>query len=124
MPTVLSVTSAKYPTRRQGHPIDPLDGYSFAPAFQGKSWIRREPIYYFHEGNRGVRDGKWKLVMKYLGEWELYDMDADRTELHNLAGRTGTDEADGGPVGRLGRPHPRRSWEGPIRNDWGEEVKP
>ena len=33
MPTVLSVTSAKYPTRRQGHPIDPLDGYSFAPAF-------------------------------------------------------------------------------------------
>ena len=31
-------------------------------------------------------DGKWKLVMKYKGDWELYDMDADRrTELHNLA---------------------------------------
>jgi hypothetical protein len=85
MPTVLSVTAARYPARRQGQPIDPLDGYSFAPAFQGKSWTRRQPIYYFHEGNRGVRDGNWKLVMKYRGEWELYDMDADRTELHNLA---------------------------------------
>ena len=35
--------------------------------------------------NVAVRDGKWKLVMKYRSEWELYDMDADRTELHNLA---------------------------------------
>lgn len=85
MPTILSVTSTKYPTRRQGQPIEPPDGYSFAPAFQGRSWIRRQPIYYFHEGNRGVRDGKWKLVMKYQAEWELYDMDADRTELRNLA---------------------------------------
>ena len=27
-----------------------------------------------------MRDGKWKLVMKYKGDWELDDMDADRTE--------------------------------------------
>ena len=125
MPTVLSVTSAKYPARRQGQPIDPLDGYSFAPAFQGKSWTRRQPIYYFHEGNRGVRDGKWKLVMKYRGEWELYDMDADRTELHNLAAaepeRTKRMAAqwDAWAARTHGDP-----WEGPVRNDWGEEVKP
>jgi arylsulfatase A-like enzyme len=29
--------------------------------------------------------GKWKLVRKYPGAGELYDMDADRTELHDLA---------------------------------------
>ena len=124
MPTVLQVTGAKYPAMRNGSKIIPLDGASFAPAFQGKGWTRREPIYYFHEGNRGLRQGKWKLVMKYKGEWELYDMDADRTELHNLAStrpemvkkmaaqwdawaaRTNGDE-----------------WEGPARNNWGEEVK-
>jgi arylsulfatase len=32
-----------------------------------------------------MRDGKWKLVRRYPGDWELYDMEADRTELHDLA---------------------------------------
>ena len=33
-----------------------------------------------------MRDGKWKLVAKGAnGPWELYDIDADRTELNNLA---------------------------------------
>jgi arylsulfatase len=34
-----------------------------------------------------VRDGRWKLVSKYPGDWELYDMIEDRTELHDLAPR-------------------------------------
>jgi arylsulfatase len=29
--------------------------------------------------------GRWKLVRKYPSPWELYDMEADRTELHDLA---------------------------------------
>ena len=28
---------------------------------------------------------KWKLVRKYPGPWELYDMETDRTEMHDLA---------------------------------------
>lgn len=38
-----------------------------------------------HEGNRAIRDGKWKLVSKHPGAWELYDLESDRTELNNLA---------------------------------------
>lgn len=34
-----------------------------------------------------MRDGKWKLVRNYPADWELYDMDADRTELNDLAAR-------------------------------------
>ena len=36
--------------------------------------------------NRAIRIGKWKLVAKGAnGAWELYDLDADRSELNNLA---------------------------------------
>ena len=31
-----------------------------------------------------IRD-RWKLVKRYPRAWELYDMDADRTELNDLA---------------------------------------
>jgi arylsulfatase len=32
-----------------------------------------------------VREGKWKLVAMEDQPWELYDMESDRTEMHNLA---------------------------------------
>ena len=33
-----------------------------------------------------MRVGNWKLVAKGpAGEWELYDIDRDRSEMHNLA---------------------------------------
>ncbi len=54
----------------------------------GRPLQRREPLFFEHEGNRAVRDGRWKLVaMEPAGAWELYDMEADRTELQNLAAR-------------------------------------
>jgi hypothetical protein len=29
--------------------------------------------------------GPWKLVRSHTGPWELYDLDADRTELNDVA---------------------------------------
>jgi arylsulfatase len=42
-------------------------------------------MFWEHEGNAAVRIGRWKLVRKHPGDWELYDMVADRTELDDLA---------------------------------------
>ena len=57
------------------------------PTFSGKSY-QRGPIIWEHNGNRAIRDGKWKLVAEGVkGSWELYDMDADRSETHNLASK-------------------------------------
>ena len=32
-----------------------------------------------------MRDGKWKLVSQFPNNWELYNMEEDRTEMHNLS---------------------------------------
>lgn len=86
MATCVDVAQAKYPTEYKGQAITPMEGRSLLPAFDNKP-IEREAIYWEHEGNRAVRQGKWKLVSKHPGGWELYDLEADRTELNNLAGK-------------------------------------
>ena len=46
-----------------------------------------DAIFWEHEGNRAVRQGKWKLVSQFEKKtWELYDIEADRTEMNDLAG--------------------------------------
>lgn len=84
MATIVEVTGATYPATYAGHDIPRLEGQSMAGDFTGTR-TDRAPLFWEHEGNAGVRDGKWKLVRKYPDDWELYDMDADRTELHDLA---------------------------------------
>jgi arylsulfatase len=87
MATVVDLGGAKYPTTREGKTVQPMEGVSLRPAFTGKAIQRSQPIFWEHEGNRAVRAGKWKLVAKENQPWELYDIEADRTELNNLATR-------------------------------------
>lgn len=85
--TCVELAGAKLPDRFNGKPTTPLQGVSFAPILRGgEPAPRGRPIFFEHEGNRAVRDGKWKLVAKGVeGAWELYDMDADRTEMHDVS---------------------------------------
>ena len=86
MATCVDLGKASYPKTKNGEEIIPMEGISLRPAFEGTALKRGKPIYFEHEGNRAVRDGKWKLVAKGVrGAWELYDMEKDRTEMHNLA---------------------------------------
>jgi len=86
MPTLLAVAGATYPKEFNHHPTPQEPGVSLLPAFAGQPLHRPEPLFFEHEGNRAVRDGQWKLVAKGLdGPWELYDMTADRSEMHDLA---------------------------------------
>lgn len=85
MTTCVALSGASYPTMNKDRPILPMEGRSLVPAFAAKP-ISREAIFWEHEGNRALRVGNWKLVAKYpAGKWELYDMENDRTELHDLA---------------------------------------
>jgi arylsulfatase A-like enzyme len=62
-----------------------LKGISLVPTFTGHSLHRNQPIFWEHEGNRALRDGKWKLVAKENEKWELHDMSRDRSEMQDLA---------------------------------------
>ena len=85
MPTCVELAGAKYPAEVNGHAIQPMEGRSLVPAFDDHH-INRNPLYWEHEGNAAIRIGDWKLVrFGRQGAWELYNLQTDRTELHNLA---------------------------------------
>ena len=86
MATCVDVARADYPSQDQDHAIHALRGVSLRPALQGNDLERPDPLFWEHEGNRAVRDGRWKLVAKGpRGTWELYDMQSDRTETTDVA---------------------------------------
>ncbi len=85
MSTCLDMTGATYPETHEGNEIIPMEGRSLLPILQGKPFHRDAPLFFEHMGNRGIRQGKWKLVGDKGTPWELYDLDADRTELNDMA---------------------------------------
>ena len=117
----------EYPSEFKGNAILPMEGVSLRPALApspAQSLGRKQPIFWEHEGNKAVRDGKWKLVQRHKEPWELFDMEADRTEQHDLikeqpelaakleaawtawAERTFVDP-----------------WPGPDHTDWGQDIR-
>lgn len=111
LPTFAALAGVSYPKTFKGRAITAAAGRSLVPTFNNKT-ISRKALFWEHEMNRAVRMGKWKLVAtgalsdgkytiadvmqpdppkhgkwKYYStnKWELYDMEKDRTELHDLA---------------------------------------
>ena len=85
LPTFADLAGAVYPSEYGGGAIQPFEGESFRPAMEGADWQREKPLYWEHEGNRALRIGEWKLVSKHPGDWELYNLVEDRTELNDLS---------------------------------------
>ncbi|HOB99093.1 MAG TPA: arylsulfatase [Verrucomicrobiota bacterium] len=85
MPTCLDVAGTSYPDAFKGRSVTPLEGVSLRPGFEGRPLGRARPLFWEHEGNRAVLDGKWKLVALAGQAWRLYDTVKDRTEENDLA---------------------------------------
>jgi arylsulfatase len=85
MATAIDLSGATYPKQFKGEAIQPMEGRSLVPVFNGRK-LDREAIYWEHEGNRAVRVGDYKLVSKGRnGKWELYNIKKDRSELNDLS---------------------------------------
>ena len=83
--TCIDAAGAGYPSEFDGHEITPLEGESFMSLLNGRPWSRQQTMFWEHEGNRAVRSGQWKLVSEFDKDWELYDMNEDRSELNDLS---------------------------------------
>ncbi|MBG86519.1 MAG: sulfatase [Verrucomicrobiales bacterium] len=87
MATFIDVANAKYPKQIGDRKIQPLQGKSLLPIFQGKKREGHDTLYFHFGSDRALRQGDWKLVSAKLGRWELYDMKNDRTELNDLSAK-------------------------------------
>ncbi|MCH5373039.1 MAG: arylsulfatase [Planctomycetes bacterium] len=97
LPTCMELAQASYPATYDGKPTETVQGMSLVPTLSDRP-LARDTLFYEMGGNRAVRQGKWKAVAKEklpgdlrdqvhisLDNWELYDMNADRTETKNVA---------------------------------------
>ncbi|MEM8913527.1 MAG: arylsulfatase [Planctomycetota bacterium] len=86
MATAVDAADASYPkVFHDNQAIQPPEGISLLPHMVGDT-VKREAIYWEHEGNRAVRAGDLKLVAKGAkGAWELYDLSTDRSEQNDLS---------------------------------------
>lgn len=82
MATCVDASGAAYPATDG---VVPMQGRSLLPLIEDRPAQHGRTLFWEHEGNCAARRGRWKLVRRFQGPWELYDMDTDRTELHDLA---------------------------------------
>lgn len=94
MPMLLDLLDLQYPQQFNGYRTRVLNGVSFLDILRdGTATSRRREQYYELEGNRGFISGKWKIASLQppgekidLDNWLLFDIEADPTEITNLAG--------------------------------------
>jgi len=86
MPTCLDAAGVAYPETFDERPVLPVEGRSLLPILRGETREPHPALFWEHFGNRGVRAGDWKYVAAANGDWELYNLAEDRTELRDLGG--------------------------------------
>lgn len=97
VPTILELAGLEMPDIYEGVKQTPLSGVSMAYSFDAEpdAPTRKDKQYYAMLGTRGIWQDGWKAItrrsaMPGLGnfeadEWELYHVDVDRSEAHDLA---------------------------------------
>jgi arylsulfatase len=84
-PTIMEVAGAEFPKTIDGVDVPDRQGISLVDAFAHDGSVKHDCLWWYHEGNRAIRMGDWKLSAKNNGPWELYHLKNDRSETHDLA---------------------------------------
>lgn len=87
MATCVDLAGAEYPDTYKGHEIIPMEGISLVPVFKTGHREGHEYLGFEHFNERAFlsSDG-WKIVKPCnRADWELYNLNEDRSEQHDLA---------------------------------------
>ncbi|MGA2864872.1 MAG: arylsulfatase [Verrucomicrobiota bacterium] len=84
-PTILELAGGKWPETANGQMAPTPPGKSLVPVFAKDGSVKHDSFWWYHDGNRAIRAGDWKLVADHQSPWELYDLRTDRSESTNLA---------------------------------------
>ena len=86
VPTVLELAGGDWPEKDHPPEMPNPPGLSLVPTFAQDTDLKRESLWWQHEGNRALREGDWKIVAAGThSAWELYNLAQDRSETINLA---------------------------------------
>lgn len=97
LPTCLDLAGTTYPAEFNGATTTAPEGRSLLPILLGGTREPPRELCWEWKGNCAIRRGQWKLVWDTLnpaGQWELYNLQADRTEMHDLADQEPTRVAE------------------------------
>lgn len=95
MPTILELTGTEAPKDFNGVAQMPLHGASLVPTLSSANGTPARAVQYFEMlGHRGIWQNGWKAVVRHVSgtswddddKWELYHLDEDFSETHDLAG--------------------------------------
>ncbi|MDR0395584.1 MAG: arylsulfatase [Tannerella sp.] len=89
MATCLELSEATYPTEYRRNKILPYEGKSLVPIFVNGKREGHTELCFEHFNEMALIDASgWKIVKpKNASRWELYNLNDDRSEMHNLADR-------------------------------------
>jgi len=121
-PTILGLAEVDMPNK--------VDGESLVPLLNGQGSVPQRTLYwhYPHDANQArmkeapegggpgaaMRDGKWKLIQHFdTGYHELYELDSDIGESHNLA--------DAMPDKVMEMSHRVHDWQDSVKAQWPKQ---
>lgn len=87
MATCVDIAGAEYPSEYKGHEIIPMEGKSLVPIFSKGSREGHDYYGFEHFNERAfISNDGWKIIKPgRKAEWELYNLNTDRSEKHNIA---------------------------------------
>ena len=86
-PTILELAGVEKPNSWEGTPIPKAPGKSLVSSFLEDRFVKRDSIWWMHEGHRALRQGDFKLVAAKGDPWALYDLSKDRAESKDLVAK-------------------------------------
>ncbi len=87
MPTFMDIAGTNwYPETYKEEEVYPVDGISLLPLFKGGTIEREKPLYFDWRNGSAILNENYKLV-RWKDEWELFDMQTDKTETINLVNK-------------------------------------